>query len=42
MSTEPIVVLSSVSKDYVSGAGIVRAMRDVDLTIENAHRQVPP
>ena len=31
--TENIVVLQNVSKDYPSGAGVVRAMRDVDLTI---------
>jgi putative ABC transport system ATP-binding protein len=30
---ENIVVLSNVSKDYSSGAGVVRAMREVDLTI---------
>ena len=31
--TEPIVELRGVAKDYVSGAGIVRALREVDLTI---------
>jgi putative ABC transport system ATP-binding protein len=31
---ETIVELRSVSKDYSSGAGVVRALRDVDLTIE--------
>ena len=30
---EAIVVLRNVSKDYASGAGVVRAMREVDLTI---------
>ncbi len=30
---EPIIELRSVSKDYESGAGVVRALRDVDLTI---------
>jgi putative ABC transport system ATP-binding protein len=30
---ENIVVLANVSKDYASGAGVVRAMREVDLTI---------
>jgi len=33
MSVEAIVELVGVTKDYVSGAGIVRALRDVDLTI---------
>jgi putative ABC transport system ATP-binding protein len=30
---EPIVELRGVAKDYVSGAGVVRALREVDLTI---------
>ncbi len=30
---EPIVEIRGVSKDYESGAGVVRALRDVDLTI---------
>src|SRR5580693_1829038 len=30
---EPIIVLSGVAKDYVSAAGTVHALRDVDLTI---------
>jgi putative ABC transport system ATP-binding protein len=30
---EPLVELSSVSKDYATGGGVVRAVRDVDLTI---------
>jgi putative ABC transport system ATP-binding protein len=34
MGAEAIVDLKGVAKDYVSGAGIVRALRDVDLTIE--------
>ena len=33
-SSEPIVVLRGVAKDYVSAAGVVRALRDVDLVIE--------
>jgi putative ABC transport system ATP-binding protein len=31
---EPIIELRGVSKDYESGAGVVRALRDVDLTIK--------
>jgi putative ABC transport system ATP-binding protein len=31
---EPIVELRGVAKDYVSGANVVRALREVDLTIE--------
>ena len=30
---EPIVALRGVAKDYESGAGVVRALREVDLTI---------
>ena len=30
---EPIIEIRGVSKDYESGAGVVRALRDVDLTI---------
>jgi putative ABC transport system ATP-binding protein len=33
-TNEPLIVLNKVSKDYVSGAGVVRALRDVSLTIE--------
>src|SRR6516164_5867303 len=32
---EPLIALRSVSKDYVSGAGVVRAMREVNLEIQN-------
>jgi putative ABC transport system ATP-binding protein len=31
---EPIIEIRGVSKDYESGAGVVRALRDVDLTIQ--------
>jgi putative ABC transport system ATP-binding protein len=31
---EPLVSIRGVSKDYVSGAGVVRALREVDLVIE--------
>jgi putative ABC transport system ATP-binding protein len=33
LQAEPIVVLRGVAKDYESGAGVVRALREVDLTI---------
>src|SRR6202167_4032799 len=32
---EPLIELSHVSKDYDTGGGIVHAMRDVSLSIEN-------
>src|SRR5580700_2652487 len=32
---EPLIVLSHVSKDYDTGGGLVRAMRDVDLRIDH-------
>src|SRR5580704_13392990 len=32
---EPLIALRSVSKDYVSGAGVVRAMREVSLEVQN-------
>src|ERR1700729_1960674 len=31
--TEPIILLKGVAKDYVSAAGTVHALRDVDVTI---------
>src|SRR5262245_58842977 len=30
-----LIVLEGVSKDYVSGAGVVRALRELDLTIKH-------
>ena len=35
LEPDKIVVLDGVSKDYISGAGVVRAMREVNLTIGN-------
>jgi putative ABC transport system ATP-binding protein len=34
LENEAIVELRNVSKDYASGAGVVRALREVDLTVE--------
>src|SRR5450432_491194 len=34
LASSPIVALAGVSKDYASGAGVVRALREVNLTIE--------
>src|SRR5450432_3814205 len=33
LASSPIVALAGVSKDYASGAGVVHALREVDLTI---------
>jgi putative ABC transport system ATP-binding protein len=35
MSDETLIALRGVAKDYVSGAGVVRALRDVDLEIKH-------
>src|SRR5215471_4871070 len=35
MSGETLIALKGVAKDYVSGAGVVRALRDVDLEIKH-------
>ncbi|CAN5480749.1 hypothetical protein BH09MYX1_BH09MYX1_64350 [soil metagenome] len=32
--SDPLLVLSGVTKDYSTGGGVVRALRDLDLTIE--------